>query len=149
MNNPVLVEVLRGARVESRHSGAVAVMDADGGKVLALGDVAQPVYPRSAVKALQALPLIETGAADRYGVGEALREELTRTGAGSLPDGVPSGAVAKAWRFVGEMEEAAAALAAVDVPEGFSTAAAEVYRRLAAADPTDRANEWGLRGTAS
>jgi hypothetical protein len=44
------------------------------------------------------------------------------------------------------MEEAAAALAAVDVPDGFSTAAAEVYRRLAAADPTDRANEWGLRG---
>jgi L-asparaginase II len=48
-------------------------MDADGGKVLALGDVAKPVYPRSAVKALQALPLIETGAADRYGLGaEAL-----------------------------------------------------------------------------
>ena len=69
MSNPVLVEVLRGALVESRHSGAVAVVDADGGRVLALGDVEQPVYPRSAVKALQALPLIESGAADRFGLG--------------------------------------------------------------------------------
>ena len=67
MTNPVLVEAMRGAIVESRHSGAVAVVDADGGAVLALGDVERPVFPRSAVKALQALRLIETGAADRYG----------------------------------------------------------------------------------
>ena len=68
MTNPVLVEAMRGAIVESRHSGAVAVVDADGGAVLALGDVERPVFPRSAVKALQALRMIETGAADRYGV---------------------------------------------------------------------------------
>jgi L-asparaginase II len=71
MSNPVLVEVLRGALVESRHRGAVAVVDADGRRALALGDVERPVYPRSAIKALQALPLIESGAADRYGLGEA------------------------------------------------------------------------------
>jgi L-asparaginase II len=73
MTNPVLVEVLRGALVESAHRGAVCVVDADGATVLALGDVEQPVFPRSAVKALQALPLIETGAAERYGLGD---EEL-------------------------------------------------------------------------
>jgi L-asparaginase II len=73
MSNPVLVEVLRGTLVESRHRGALAVVDADGATVLALGDVAQPVYPRSAVKPLQALPLIESGAADRFGFGD---EEL-------------------------------------------------------------------------
>ena len=73
MSNPVLVEVLRGALVESRHRGAVAVVDADGATVLALGDVAPPVYPRSAVKPIQALPLVESGAADRYGFGD---EEL-------------------------------------------------------------------------
>jgi L-asparaginase II len=71
MRNPVLVEVVRGALTESRHRGAVAVVDADGASVLALGDVAQPVYPRSAVKPLQALPLIESGAAERYGFGDA------------------------------------------------------------------------------
>jgi L-asparaginase II len=48
MSNPVLVEVVRGALVESRHRGSVAVVDADGAIVLALGDVALPVYPRSA-----------------------------------------------------------------------------------------------------
>ncbi len=71
MDDPVLVEVLRGDRVESRHRGALAVCDADGGVVLALGDIAKPVFPRSAVKAFQALPLIESGAADRYGLTPA------------------------------------------------------------------------------
>src|SRR3954453_7001787 len=70
MRNPVLVEVLRGGLVESRHRGAVAVVDADGATVLALGDVARPVFPRSAVKPIQALPLIESGAADRFGFGD-------------------------------------------------------------------------------
>jgi L-asparaginase II len=70
MSNPVLVEAVRAGRVESRHRGAVAVTDADGKTMLALGDVAQSIYPRSAVKALQALPLVESGAAARYGFGD-------------------------------------------------------------------------------
>jgi len=73
MTNPILVEVLRGMLVESRHRGAVAVADADGAAVLAIGEVTTPIFPRSAVKALQALPLIETGAADAFGFGN---EEL-------------------------------------------------------------------------
>jgi L-asparaginase II len=73
MNNPILVEVLRGVLVESRHRGAIAVVDADGAAVLAIGDVTTPIFPRSAVKALQALPLVETGAADALGFGD---EEL-------------------------------------------------------------------------
>jgi L-asparaginase II len=68
MGNPVLVETLRGTLVESRHRGAVAVVDAEGRAMLALGEVERAVYPRSAIKALQALPLIESGAADRYGL---------------------------------------------------------------------------------
>ncbi len=87
MGNPVLVETIRGPLVESRHRGAVAVVDADGAVVLALGDVERPVYPRSAIKALQALPLIESGAADRYGFGP---EELALACAshGGEPDHV-------------------------------------------------------------
>jgi L-asparaginase II len=69
MANPVLIEVLRGAIVESAHRGAVAVLDADGGSVLEIGDTLTPVFPRSAVKAIQALPLVESGAADAYGFG--------------------------------------------------------------------------------
>jgi len=73
MSNPVLVEVIRGSRIESAHRGAAAVVDADGALVLALGHVDVPIYPRSAVKALQALVMMETGAADRFTFGE---EEL-------------------------------------------------------------------------
>ncbi|WP_054308893.1 asparaginase [Mesorhizobium sp. 1M-11] len=69
MANPVLVEVLRGAVVESAHRGAVAVVDGDGKTVLNIGNTAHPVFPRSAVKAIQALPLVESGAADAYGFG--------------------------------------------------------------------------------
>ncbi len=70
MTNPVLVEVLRGAVVESVHRGAVAVFDADGKPVWEIGDTACPVFPRSAVKAIQALPLVESGAADAFGFGD-------------------------------------------------------------------------------
>ncbi len=69
MDNPLLVEVVRGGMVESRHRGAVAVVDPEGRRMLALGDVARPVYPRSAIKPLQALVLVESGAADRFGLG--------------------------------------------------------------------------------
>ena len=62
--NPVLVEALRGNAVESAHRGALAVVDADGGIVLALGDTLRPVFPRSAIKVLQALPLVASGAAE-------------------------------------------------------------------------------------
>jgi len=67
MENPVLVEILRGDRVESAHRGAVAVCDDAGTLLLEIGDIAQPVFPRSAVKSIQALPLVESGAADAFG----------------------------------------------------------------------------------
>ncbi len=67
MSNPVLVELTRANQVESTHRGAVCMVHADGDLVLALGDVDAPVYPRSAIKVLQALPLVESGAADAAG----------------------------------------------------------------------------------
>lgn len=69
MNNPVTVEVTRGNIVESRHRGIAVVVDGDGGVMLAAGDVEAGVFPRSACKAMQALPLVESGAADAYGFG--------------------------------------------------------------------------------
>src|SRR6516225_1833098 len=73
MANPVLVEVIRGSLVETRHRGAIAVSDAEGKTVFAIGDVASAIFPRSAVKALQALPLIMEGAAECFGLSD---EEL-------------------------------------------------------------------------
>jgi L-asparaginase II len=69
--NPVLIEVRRGELVESLHRGAVAIADAQGNLVFALGDVSRPVFPRSAIKAFQALPLVESGAAEALGLGDA------------------------------------------------------------------------------
>ena len=71
MTNPVLVEVTRGERVESQHRGSYAVVDAEGRVVASAGDIDRPVFPRSAVKAFQALPLLESGAADRYQLTDA------------------------------------------------------------------------------
>ncbi|MBV9755189.1 MAG: asparaginase [Hyphomicrobiales bacterium] len=61
----------RGHATESQHRGALAVVDADGRRVLALGETDRRIFPRSAVKGLQALALVETGAADRYGLTQA------------------------------------------------------------------------------
>ncbi|MEO7150478.1 MAG: asparaginase [Burkholderiaceae bacterium] len=69
--NPILVDVLRGCAVESQHRGAVAVVDADGRLRASLGDIDRPIFPRSAIKLLQALPLVESGAADALGLGDA------------------------------------------------------------------------------
>ncbi len=68
--NPLLVDVLRGGSVESAHRGAVVVLDADGAVLTSLGDIDRPVFARSAVKVLQALPLLESGAADQLALGD-------------------------------------------------------------------------------
>ncbi len=68
--NPILAEVTRGDMVESRHRGGAVVMGVDGKIVAAWGESGQLIYPRSAVKPVQALALIESGAADRYAVTE-------------------------------------------------------------------------------
>lgn len=62
--NPLTVEVTRGRHVESRHTGAVAIVDVAAKVQLAFGDIRQAVYPRSAIKALQAIAAVEAGAAD-------------------------------------------------------------------------------------
>lgn len=69
--DPVLVEAWRGDVLENAHRAAYAVVDASGALVEAAGDIERPVFARSAVKPLQALPLLETGAAARYGLAPA------------------------------------------------------------------------------
>ena len=58
-HNPILVTLTRGAITESVHRGAFALVDDSGNTRLAVGDVLRPIYPRSAVKPLQALPLVD------------------------------------------------------------------------------------------
>ena len=70
-SNPLLVEIVRGDLIESRHRGSIAICDSHGGVELALGDILSPVFPRSGIKPIQALALIETGAAKAFSLGHA------------------------------------------------------------------------------
>lgn len=71
MTHPVTVEVTRGELVECRHRGSLAVVDSAGEVICAIGDIEQRVFPRSAIKALQALPLVESGAAEALELDDA------------------------------------------------------------------------------
>jgi L-asparaginase II len=70
VSNPVLVEVTRGPLVESRHRGAIAIAGAHGTIIEQWGDIERPVFPRSSIKMIQALPLVESGAADAFGLSD-------------------------------------------------------------------------------
>ena len=67
--NPVVIEVTRGPVVESRHEGIAAVVKADGTVVASWGDIDAVILPRSATKPIQAIPFIESGAVERFGLG--------------------------------------------------------------------------------
>ncbi len=69
----IVVEVKRGDALESRHRVFAAVADASGDTLAHWGEVGRAIYPRSAIKALQALPIVETGAANAFAVTD---EEL-------------------------------------------------------------------------
>jgi L-asparaginase II len=103
-----LVEVVRGAITESRHRGHVIAVDGDGQIIARLGSPETVTYLRSSAKPLQAVPLVSTGAADRFNFtpqeiavacgshsGEPIHEETvaamlakTGLGAGALKCGV-------------------------------------------------------------
>lgn len=64
--NPILAELTRGGEVESVHRGAFAVARADGSIAVATGDIYKPVFPRSAVKSIQALAIFRSGAIEKF-----------------------------------------------------------------------------------
>lgn len=63
-----MVESTRGHQVETKHRGVAAVVDSQGHLIRSWGSIMDPVFGRSALKFLQTLPLIESGAADAYGL---------------------------------------------------------------------------------
>jgi len=71
MDNPTLTRLTRGGSVESEHRGAWVVTDHEGRVLDGAGDPTQMIFARSSSKSLQALPVIESGAADHFGFSEA------------------------------------------------------------------------------
>lgn len=74
MTNPptmpaAMVEIWRGDLLESQHFGHAVIVEAGGEILRSWGDPEVAIYPRSSAKMIQALPLVTSGAADRYGLG--------------------------------------------------------------------------------
>jgi len=90
---PILVQVIRGGMTESRHRALAVIADRNGRILDYWGNFERAIYPRSAVKPLQALPLIESGAADAFALGS---EELALACASHSGEPVHTEAVA-AW----------------------------------------------------
>lgn len=64
----ILVEVTRGSLVENQHRGHVAIVNWEGKLLYSAGNPRHITYWRSSAKPFQALPVIESGAAHRYGI---------------------------------------------------------------------------------
>lgn len=71
--NPILIEQTRGTYVENRHRAAFVISDAAGNIIASGGDIARPVFPRSAIKSMQALAMVTSGAIERFDITD---EEL-------------------------------------------------------------------------
>ncbi len=61
-----MIEIWRGDFLESQHYGHAVVCDSGGSIIDSWGNPNQLILPRSACKMLQALPLIESGAAEHF-----------------------------------------------------------------------------------
>ena len=103
MNSPLIVEVTRGDRIESRHEVDAVVVDSLGRLVESWGEPHRAVLRRSALKPIQALPLVDTGASDAFGLtdtelalacashqGERRHEEVVTAWLSRLPGGTNS-----------------------------------------------------------
>src|SRR5436190_20228923 len=69
-NSARLVEVWRGNIIESRHCGHLIAVDGNGADICSLGAPESVTYLRSSGKPFQALPVLVSGAADRFGFTE-------------------------------------------------------------------------------
>ncbi len=98
-----LVEVRRGSITESRHRGHVAFVDGNGKLVAHLGTPDSVTYLRSSAKPFQALPLVASGAADRFGFSE---EEIALACASHSGEPIHTRVVASMLRKLGLETEA-------------------------------------------
>ena len=108
-----------------------------------------PLYAASSVKMAyaawtkgsSALLLAARALARANGVERTLLAEwsLSQKALGDQSERSASAAAAKGWRWVAEMEEIAASMAAAGLPSGFHEAAADIYDRASHAEaPTTR-----------
>ena len=71
MSYELLVEVTRNGTVESRHFGAAVVCDFKGNVLESWGNIESLIFPRSALKPMLAIHLVESGASDQYTLSDS------------------------------------------------------------------------------
>lgn len=71
MSYQLLVEVTRNGTVESSHFGSAVVCDYRGNVIESWGDIQKVIFPRSALKPMLAIDLVESGAGDHYELSDA------------------------------------------------------------------------------
>ncbi len=128
------------ARVVDCDTGAGAGAVGVGGiGVVGLASAVKMAYA-SWTKGSAALLLAARALARAEGVEETLLAEwgISQPGLETRSAGAAGSAAAKGWRWIAEMEEIAATMAAAGLPEGFHQAAAEIYRRFT---PAGRAGD--------
>jgi hypothetical protein len=141
------------ARVVDHGTGAAAGTAAAGTAAAGAIGVGRVVGSASAVKmayaswtkGTAALLLAARALARAEGVEETLLAEwsISQPGLDERSARAAESATAKGWRWIAEMEEIAATMAAAGLPGGFHQAAAEIYRRFS---PADRAGEAAALG---
>ena len=103
--SPVLVRLWRGGFVESQHRGAWCVLESTGELIEGGGDVDHPFFVRSSIKSLQALPLLEGGAAAAVGLtDEELSLALASHNAEACHTGTVSGLLSRLKLSVEELQ---------------------------------------------
>lgn len=117
-----LARIERSGLIESRHLGAAAVVDADGTVLRAAGDVRATVFPRSALKPLQAIAMLETGA--RFTDAELVLAAASHCGS-------PEHLAVVESMLAADGRDADALQCPVQAPLGFDERAARAARGLA------------------
>ena len=105
MREPLQIEVTRGALVESVHRAHAAVVDTAGNLLYAAGDPERVTFLRSSAKPIQALAMVESGAAERFGLTD---REIAVTCASHFGEPFHVAAVQSILQKIGLDEEALA-----------------------------------------
>jgi L-asparaginase II len=72
MTDEIAIEVFRGASIESGHEMAICVANDNGEIIFEWGDIKQKTFPRSAVKLIQAMPLVMSRATDAFSLDDRM-----------------------------------------------------------------------------
>ena len=91
--SPIVVKITRGDLVEKEHEVNMSVCDSTGKELYSYGDTRKLVMPRSAIKSVQALAYVNSGAVEKYNLNS---EELALSCSSHNGEDIHAG-IAEKW----------------------------------------------------